>query len=89
MSRAVKTAGTLSNFRVTVGSPPGTGNIWAFSVFRNGVTTVVTCSITGATATTCTSINTAVFAAGDTLSVQVIPASTPVSDDMGWVADFG
>lgn len=59
---------------------PGTGNSYTMAVVHNGSTVgTLTCAISG-TGTTCNdTTNTFTGSAGDTLSVEIIPASTPTA----------
>lgn len=51
---------------------PGAGDIWTVTLVDDGTDTLVTCDITGASATTCTNVNNvATVAAGSDLTVLV------------------
>ena len=84
-------AGTLSNFHVAFTTAPGFGNTWTFTVRKNGSTTTVTCNANN-TATTTTvrdPTHTVSFAAGDKLSISIVPASGPSSETwIFWSASF-
>lgn len=59
---------------------PGTGNSYTMTVYKNGITTSdISCAITE-TGTTCNDTSsTLTGSAGDTISIEVIPASTPTA----------
>jgi hypothetical protein len=64
---------------------PGTGNSYAFTVMRNGVATAITCTVSGNSTTTCSNVvNTQSFTAGDTISLQSVPASSPTARSVSW-----
>jgi hypothetical protein len=75
--QAVPIAGTISNLAVDIGSAPGGGRSWTFTIRKNGTTdTAVTCPISGGGGTSCTSSSSVTFAAGDQLSLRVHPSSS-------------
>ena len=71
-------AGTISNLVVSIGTAPGVGKKWDFTIHKNGLATapLVTCKIEGI-AKSCTSTGSATFAAGDLISLGANPENTP------------
>lgn len=62
-------AGTFAGMTITQSGASGPGNTFTYTLRKNGANTAVTCAITG---TTCSdTMNTATYAAGDTMDVQV------------------
>lgn len=72
-------AATIQNFSVQMSAAPGVGNSVVFTWRKNASSTVVTCTISGATATNCsdTTHNFTVVAA-DLLDIQAITTGTIV-----------
>jgi hypothetical protein len=70
-------AATVSNLSVSVGAPPGTGQSLTFAWRDNGATTHLSCTISGATATTCADNTDSIsVAAADLLDIQITPSGT-------------
>jgi hypothetical protein len=67
----IPAAGTVKNFYVLAQQGPGTGNSWTMTVRKNSTDTSVTCTISGTNTTCSDKSHTAVFAAGDLISVGV------------------
>ena len=82
--------GTLSDFHITINSPPGAGEGLAFTVRRNGTSTSVSCNITGSDLTCSDAVNSAVFVAGDLISIMIAPTSSSPDDTnrLRWIAKF-
>jgi hypothetical protein len=92
VQQQVPFAGTLSRLHVRLDGPAGTagsGEFYAFTIRVNGSDTAVTCTILE-TATNCSdSVNTALFNAGDLISLGVVPStSNPATRAMRWTAQF-
>ncbi len=67
----VSTPGTVQNFAFNIPSPLGLGNTGIFTFRKTGAPQSVTCTITGAVATSCVdTTHTFSFINGDTLDVQ-------------------
>jgi FlaG/FlaF family flagellin (archaellin) len=81
-------AGTVSSFNVTLSGSPGSGNSYTFVVRRNGLSTLVTCIISGANITSSDLTNSVDFAAGEYISIMVTPISRPTARSMRWTAQF-
>lgn len=73
------TNGTLKNLRIKVSTSPGVGQTYTYTVMKNGVATTITCTISGAAATTASDLtHTVTVAAGDTYSVRMVESATAV-----------
>ena len=68
---------TITAIYVDVSGAPGAGTSYQFTLFQNEGTTGLTCTISGASATTCNSTGTVTIAADDRLDTQIIPSGTP------------
>ena len=79
-------SGSLANFTVVLSVAPGAGNSWVLAVRQNGLSTAVTCTVSGASSKTCSdSTHSVTYAAGDTIDVLATKnggATTLIS----WVA---
>lgn len=75
----IPVAGDQKTLYVEVGTAPGAGKSWVFTLVKNGVDTSSTCTIADA-ATSCSDlVNTTALTAGNTLSVKSVPSGTPAS----------
>lgn len=54
ISSPVVNTTTITKLYVTIPTAPGTGNSEVYTLIQNGTTTAITCTISGASATTCT-----------------------------------
>jgi hypothetical protein len=82
--------GTLKNFFVFIENAPGSGDSWTFVVRKNGVSSAVTCVISGSTATSCSDLtHTETFAPGDLISIKITHGGSPTNARMQWTALFG
>ena len=77
-------AGTLSNLQVRLSTAPGSGNWYQLTVRKNSVSSIISCTITDSSQITCTDSDAVSFAAGDTISLQVVPGSNPNSAYLTW-----
>ena len=69
-------------------APNGAGKKYTFTVFKEGVFTLVTCDIVD-TATSCKDdMNSACFQEGDLIAIESVPANTPDASAMTWSAVF-
>jgi hypothetical protein len=92
----VPAGGTLKEFKVRLSAAPGANggaanDQYTFTVRLNGASTspLIQCTIVGLTATTCTSLNEVTVTAGQSLSVQAVPANIPNEEPgMAWTATF-
>ena len=72
-------AAAISMLYVSISSAPGTGNSVAFTYRDAGSSTALTCTISGATATTCNDITHSFTpTVGDAISIQVVTSGTVV-----------
>jgi hypothetical protein len=82
----------VHEFRVAINVAPGAGSTRKFDLLVNGAATVpaITCSITGAAATTCSDlVNTVTWVAGDRLSVgMTVTGAAAAAADGGWSLIF-
>jgi hypothetical protein len=77
-------AGTIANLAVKIGTAPGSGsNSYTLTIRKNGAagSPSLTCEIEGSSTSCIDSTHTLSFAAGDLLSLQIVPASNPDSWD--------
>jgi hypothetical protein len=73
-------AATISNFYVQLSAALGLGNTTVFTWRKNGADTALTCTITGASATSCNdTAHTLTVAQGDLLDVKAVTTGTVVS----------
>ena len=69
-------AGVIGNLRVHAGTAPGASQSLTFVVEKNAVATLISCTLSGATAVICSdSSHFAAFADDDRVSVGIIPSS--------------
>lgn len=96
-STIVTEAFTLTGLYVLLTAPPNTGKSYTFTVYKNGVATALTLTISGAAVTNTDSTHSVTFAAGDTIALaSVSPSGTPdatgimywnlITDDAGVAA---
>jgi len=71
-------AGNLSNLRLNISAAPGEGKSFTYTVYKNGVATLLTAAISN-TNTTATCSEEISVAAGDTISLQIVPYGTPTA----------
>jgi hypothetical protein len=81
--------GTLDQFAIRLSNDPGSSpNSWAFTVMNATTASTVTCSISG-TGVSCNDLTHSVsFAAGDLLSIRLVPNSDPDNTSVRWTARF-
>jgi hypothetical protein len=85
----VPCGGTIDKLYVVADAVAGTGKTWALSLVKNGVATALTASITGNTVKTGNdTVNSFSVVAGDTLSIQAVPTSTPTVSRICWGVKF-
>lgn len=84
-------AAAISNMYVALSSAPGTGNTAAFTYRDAGSSTPVTCTIAGATATTCNdTTHSFTPVVGDPLAIQVVTTGTVViTPAVKIIAEYG
>jgi len=69
--------GTLSNLIVSLGTAPGSGKSWTFTIVINGSDTAITVTISDAATTARDTTHTASIAPGDTIALKSVPSGTP------------
>ncbi|HYF28766.1 MAG TPA: hypothetical protein VEA36_00160 [Candidatus Paceibacterota bacterium] len=74
-------SGTLKNLRVHIGDALSAGTSYTITVYKNGVATGLTCTVTDAALTCNDLVNTVSIAAGDFASVRILPTNSPVGSD--------
>lgn len=73
-------AGTFSKLYIALSAAPGGGKSYIFTLMKNGVATALTCTITGAVATTGSDTsNSVAVVAGDLLSIKGDATGSPTS----------
>lgn len=70
--------GTLTSFRVVLDTAPGAGTDYTFTVFKNGLTTGISITISG-TNTSGSDNSVLSISAGDIVEYQVVPTGTPTA----------
>jgi hypothetical protein len=90
VQQVVNVTGTINNLSVRANTSPGAApDKYKFTVFLNGVATALTCTIT-APATSCTGTGGVAITAGQTMSIEIKPESTPENDLLlRWTATLG
>jgi hypothetical protein len=72
-------AAAISNMYVSLSAAPGTGNTVAFTFRDAGSSTTLTCTISGATATSCNDVTHSFTpVVGDALAIQVVTTGTVI-----------
>ena len=86
----IAASGSMKSLYIQTSAAPGAAKSYAFTVRKNGADTALTCTISGASATTCNdTTHTISVAAGDLLVLAAVPTGTPtgVSVWSGWSFD--
>lgn len=84
----VSPAGTLKDLQVSLKVAPGGSASWTFTLYKNAAPSAITCQVSAA-ATTCTDlVNSVAVVAGDTLSFESVPSSTPAATEVKWSLHF-
>lgn len=80
----VSTAGTISDFRMNVGTVPGSGTSYKFTARKGQVSQPITCTISN-TNDECEDLNnTFTVVAGDVLTLESDPTNTPATTTTSW-----
>lgn len=84
-------AAPVSNMFVSISAAPGTGNTIAFTFRDAGSSTAVTCTISGATATSCQDVtHTFTPVVGDALAIQIVTTGTVIiAPNVKIIAEYG
>jgi hypothetical protein len=83
--------GTVSNLFIRLsGAAGGAGTSYTFTVFRNHLSTPVTCTIAGPSQTCSDTTNTQAFSPGDTISIESNPSALTPTDNLEvrWTLKF-
>jgi hypothetical protein len=81
--------GTLTNFTAGLGSGALASGSVTFTVFKNGVATAATCSISAGASTCADAADTVTFAAGDYIAVEIKNSAGVFLLNAGWTAGYG
>jgi len=79
--------GALSDFQVTLSGPPGGGNSYELTVMVDEASIGLSCTVAGASATTCTTAGPVNVPPG-MINVRVVPISRPDVQSADWTATF-
>lgn len=72
-------AGTFRNLYIEIDTAPGSGNSWTFEIYKNGVASGVTLTISDASTSGSDTSNSVSTTAGDYFSLRVTSTGTPAS----------
>lgn len=79
-SQVMPTAGTISRLQVFITAAPGAaGDAYTFTLYKNGVATALTCTITHPDTTGSDLVNSVSVVAGDLVSMQIVPVNVPLN----------
>lgn len=82
-------AGTLDAFRVDVGTAPGVGKSWTFTVMLNGVATSLSVTIADTDTFGVDVTNSVDVAPGDLLAIRCVPSGTPTgAGNVRWASRY-
>jgi hypothetical protein len=87
-STTMPTSGTMDNMYIELSGAPTAGKSYAFTLYKNGAATSITCTISD-TNENCTDLSattghTASFGAGDSIYLQEVPTGTPTARTAKW-----
>lgn len=78
------TAGVVDKMYIAMSGTPGAGKSYALTLYKNGLATALTCTVSDA-ATTCNEPTaTVTFAAGDSIAMESVPTGTPTARTLKW-----
>ena len=75
----IPVAGTIDNLTVTTSDAPGLGDSYTITVQNGSSDTVLSCSVSGEIATTCSDTGASAFAAGELISFKITESGTPAN----------
>lgn len=85
----ISTGGTIKKLYVSLTGTADTAKSYVFTVYKNGSSTSLTCTVSGASDTTCSDTsNSFSVAAGDYITIQSAPSGTPTVRDAKWSVVF-
>lgn len=90
-SVVMPTGGTFSKLYVNLAAAPGTaasGKSYTFSLYKNGIIQLLTCTILDTATSGSDLVNSVSYAAGDLITLEILPANTPTSVQASWGALF-
>ncbi len=82
VSTIVSPPGVIDKLYVSLSGAPGTaasGKSYTFTLYKNGAPTALTCVVLDTATTANDTSHTVTVAAGDTISIECVPANTPTS----------
>jgi hypothetical protein len=88
LQQNVPVAGTVKNFYVRANGNVG-GTSITYTVRKNGVNTAVTCTMTSAQSTCSDTTDSAVFSAGDLISIGSAKSGATTAQITRWSAQYG
>lgn len=77
VQHSLPVSGALVGLYVTLSGSPSTGDSYIFTVRVNGADSAITCTIAGASSTTCSSTTCIDIAANALINVESVPTSDP------------
>lgn len=80
--------GTIANLYARLTVAPGAGKSVAFTLYQNGSSTAVTCTISDAATSCSDTTHSATIFAGDNVSVEIVPTGTPAGSSYTISASF-
>lgn len=86
--QVVSAAGNIKNLRIVLAAAPSAGDSFAFTLMLNGSPTGLTCTVSNTDTTASDMVNEVAVVAGDTISLRVVPTSSPDSVDCFWTMVF-
>ncbi len=69
----------IKKLYVFLDAAPGSGNSFAFELYKNGSAEGLTCTVSGAAAVSCNHSSTKSLSAGDLMTTKVVPTSGPTT----------
>jgi hypothetical protein len=79
VAQVFPTAGTLKNAYVVLNNAPTAGKSYALTLFKNGIATTITATVSDANTTATDTTNSVTVAAGDILYWAIVPSGTPTA----------
>jgi hypothetical protein len=76
---------TLTDLQVSLGTAPGAGATWTFTIDKNGAPTGLSCFVTSA-GTSCSDLSLVTVNPGDKISLDVTPTGSPALTTVSWSA---
>lgn len=87
-STTMPTSGTIDKLYVNLSGSPGAGDSFIITLFKNGVSSGVTCTVSE-TNTSCNDLtNTVSLTAGDAIAIEISPTGSPTARAVKWGMRF-